>query len=125
MTVRWVIGTWGDACGPRPSGGGDAGGTVTIEEHGEELRISDGSHTFSTDECWAMHPELDRASHQGGSRSWTSTCRTRPNDARQEILQTSITATEDVISFRESGQYQFSLGGQTCSASSGPVSYTI
>ncbi len=119
MTVRWVIGEWGDACGPRPSSGGDSGGVVNIEVKSDELLISGPDGTYSTEQCWAMHPGLDRQSHAKGTRSWATTCRTKPNDARQEILQTTITATDDVITFRESGQYQFSLQGQTCSASSG------
>lgn len=119
MTVRWVVGAWGDACGPRPSGGGDGGGAVTIEEQGSELRITGPGKTYSTDQCWAMHPELARQSHTGAGRSWKTVCRTAPNDARQEILTTTLTATDDVISFQESGQYQFVIQGQTCSASSG------
>jgi len=119
MTVRWVIGDWGPACGPRPSGGGDTGGVVEIELKGAELVISSPEGSYSTAQCWAMHPELERQSHAAGGRSWATTCRTRSNDARQEVLQTNITATDDTISFRESGQYQFALQGQTCSASSG------
>lgn len=119
MTVRWVIGEWGEACGPRPSGGGDDGGVVNIEVKSDELVITGPGGTYSSEQCWAMHPELDRQSHAKGSRSWATTCRTKANDARQEILQTTITASNDVITFRESGQYQFSLQGQTCSASSG------
>ncbi len=119
MTVRWVVGEWGEACGPRPSGGGDGGGAVTIEEQGSELRITGPGKTYSTEQCWAMHPELARQSHTGAGRSWKTVCRTGPNDARQEILTTTITATDEVITFQESGQYQFSIQGQTCSASSG------
>lgn len=119
MTVRWVIGQWGEACGPRPSGGGDGGGPVNIEEQSGELRISGSSKTYSTDQCWAMHPELSRQSHTASGRTWKTVCRTSANDARQEILTTTVTATDDVISFQESGQYQFAIQGQTCSASSG------
>lgn len=119
MTVRWVVGEWGEACGPRPSGGGDDGGVVRIEVKSDELVISGPDGKYSSEQCWAMHPELDRQSHAKGKRSWATTCRTKPNDARQEVLQTTITATDDAITFRESGQYQYSLQGQTCSASSG------
>jgi len=119
MTVRWVIGEWGEACGPRPSGGGAPGGVVNIELKNDELVISGGDRAYSSEQCWEMHPGLDRQSHAKGSRSWATTCRTKPNDSRQEILQTTISASDDVITFRESGQYQFSLQGQTCSASSG------
>jgi hypothetical protein len=119
MTVRWVIGEWGAACGPRPSAGGDAGGSVTIEARGNELRISGAGRAYSTEQCWEMHPGLAAQSHSGGQRAWKTTCRTPANDARQEILQTSISATDDSITFQESGQYQFAVQGQTCTASSG------
>jgi hypothetical protein len=66
-----------------------------------------------------MHPGLAAQSHSAGDGVWKTTCRTPPNDARQEILQTTINAAGDVISFQESGQYQFAVQGQTCSASSG------
>jgi hypothetical protein len=119
MTVRWVIGEWGEACGPRPSGGGDSGGPVTIEERGNELQIAGSAGTYSTDRCWDMDPTLVRQNHTGGRRAWKTTCRTPPNDARQQILQTSITATDELITFQETGQYQFGIQGQKCSASSG------
>lgn len=119
MTVRWVIGEWGEACGPRPSGGGDSGGPVTIEERGNELQIAGSAGTYSTDRCWDMDPVLVRQNHSGGRRAWKTTCRTPPNDARQQILQTSITATDELITFQESGQYQFAIQAQKCSASSG------
>jgi len=119
MTVRWVVGSWSEACGPRPSGGGDQGGVVTIEEQGGELVIQgEGSH-FSTDQCWQMHPALNRQNHSKAAGTWKTTCRSAPKDARQEILQTTVSVNGDVISLQESGQYQFVVQGQTCAASSG------
>jgi hypothetical protein len=119
LTVRWVIGEWGEACGPRPSGGGDSGGEVTIEQSPEELAIRGTGRTYSSAECWEMHPGLARASHTGGQRAWSNVCTSTKSDARQELLRTTITATDDVISLQETGQYHFVVGGQTCSASSG------
>jgi hypothetical protein len=92
---------------------------VTIEERGNELRISGAGRVYSTEQCWEMHPGLAAQSHSGAQRAWKTTCRTPANDARQEILQTSISATDDSITFHESGQYQFAVQGQTCAASSG------
>lgn len=119
MTVRWVVGDWGETCGPRPSGGGDPGGAVRIAERGGELFITGGSRDFSTDRCWAMHPGLVRRNHARGERTWKTTCRTAANDARQEVLETTITLAGDTLTFSERGQYQFSLQGQKCAASSG------
>ena len=119
MTVRWVIGSWGEACGPRPTGGGDQGGVVTLEEQGDELVFQGEGSRFSTDQCWQMHPALSRQSHSNAPGSWKTTCRSAPRDARQEILQTTVSVSGDVISLQESGQYQFVVNGQTCAASSG------
>lgn len=119
MTVRWVVGSWGAACGPRPSGGGDQGGPVTIEERNGELVITGQGGAFSTEQCWQMHPELSRHSHAAADGSWKTTCRTAPTDARQEILQTTVSVSGDTLSLQESGQYQFVVQGQTCAASSG------
>jgi hypothetical protein len=119
MTVRWVIGHWPEACGPRPAGGGDGGGNVTIEERGEELRISGNGRAYSTEQCWEMHPGLSSQSHSRKGRVWQTTCRTAAKDLRQEILETSLNATDDSITFQERGQYQFNLAGQSCTASSG------
>jgi hypothetical protein len=119
LTVRWVIGQWGEACGPRPSGGGDAGGAVDVQQGPDELTFSGLGRGYSTSQCWEMHPGLSRGNHSGGRRAWSTTCRTAAGDPRQEILRTTITATDDVISFQEAGQYHFVVGGQTCSASSG------
>jgi hypothetical protein len=119
MTVRWVIGSWAEACGPRPSGGGDPGGVVTVAEQGGELVIEGEGSRFSTEQCWQMHPELSRQSHSKAPGNWKTTCRSAPKDARQEILQTTVSVNGDVISLQESGQYQFVVQGQTCAASSG------
>lgn len=119
MTVRWVIGSWPSACGPRPSGGGDPGGPVTIEERGGELVISGERGAFSTERCWQMHPGLSPRGHTASAESWTTTCRTAPGDPRQELLTTTLVRRGDTLSLEESGQYQYVVQGQTCTASSG------
>lgn len=119
MTVRWVVGSWGEACGPRPQGGGDEGGEVSIEERGGELVITSEKGTFSTGQCWQMHAALEPQAHTRSGNVWKTTCRTAPSDRRQEALQTSVSASMDTISLHEAGQYQFAVGGQTCAASSG------
>jgi hypothetical protein len=119
MTVRWVIGSWGDACGPRPSGGGDQGGVVTIEERGGELVISGEGGSFTTNQCWQMHDALSAQGHTASAGSWKTTCRTPPTDVRQEVLSTTLTRSGDTLQLHEAGQYQFSVQGQTCAASSG------
>ncbi len=119
MTVRWVIGSWAEACGPRPQGGGDNGGDVSIEENGGELVITGEAGSFNTGQCWQMHAALERHAHSKTGNVWKTTCRTAPSDPRQEILQTSVSVAEGVISLHETGQYQFVANGQTCAASSG------
>jgi hypothetical protein len=117
MRVDWNIGDWGPACGPRPSGGGAPSGTVTVSVSGSELVLSGAGRTFSTTECWEQFPGLARVSHTGGSRGWRNVCKTPAADPRQATVITTITATDSQINFDETGQYQFVLKDQNCTAS--------
>ncbi|HKO49770.1 MAG TPA: zinc ribbon domain-containing protein [Polyangiaceae bacterium] len=117
MRSDWIIGEWGKACGPSPSGGGAAGGSVTITSSGNELHMSGAGREYSTSECWEQFPGLSRISHSGGLRGWRSTCKTKPGDPRQATIVTTISATDNLISFDETGQYQFLIAGQNCTAS--------
>jgi hypothetical protein len=126
LTVRWVIGDWGTACGPRPSGGGEAGTPVLIHQAGGELAIAGGGRTYSTSQCWEQYPGIQRTGHAASARSWKSSCRTAAGDPRQAALSTSLTATDNSISFYEAGQYQFIIEGQNCTASVGRYrTYTL
>lgn len=108
LTTTWSIGDWGDACGPRPTGGGERGGTVTIDASGGELTFTGVGHPYSTTTCWEQLPGLVRASHSAGTQSWRTTCKSPPGDPRQSTLVTTVTASgSDQISFDETGQYQF------------------
>lgn len=118
MRVDWKIGDWGPACGPRPSGGGAPGGTVVIKTQGSELVMSGAGRTYSTSECWEQFPGLTRVSHSAGSGRWNSVCQTPAGDPRQARVATTISRTGDTqIHFDETGQYQFVLEGQNCTAS--------
>ncbi|MEO8904064.1 MAG: hypothetical protein ABI488_17140 [Polyangiaceae bacterium] len=117
MRSDWNIGEWGQACGPAPSGGGAVGGTVTITSAGTELHMSGAGRDYSTTECWEQFPGLARTSHSGGLRGWRNTCKTKAGDPRQATLITTISATDNAISFDETGQYQFVIAGQNCTAS--------
>lgn len=126
LTVKWIIGDWGAACGPRPSGGSEGGAPVVISTSGSELTISGGGRTYSTTQCWEQYPGMSRVSHAASPRSWKSVCRTAPGDPRQAALNTTLTATDDRLSFYEAGQYQFVLEGQNCTASVGRYrTYTL
>ncbi|MEP7049881.1 MAG: hypothetical protein ABJB12_05990 [Pseudomonadota bacterium] len=117
MRSDWNIGQWGTACGPTPSAGGAPGGAVTITTTGTELRLSGAGRDYSTTECWEQFPGLSRTSHSGGLRGWRNTCKTKVGDPRQATLITTISATDNAISFDETGQYQFVIAGQNCTAS--------
>ena len=117
MRSDWVVGEWGKACGPAPSGGGAPGGSVTITSSGKELQFRGAGRDFSTTECWEQYPGLSRISHSSGLRSWRSSCRTKVGDPRQATIVTTISATDNQISFDETGQYQFIITGQNCTAS--------
>lgn len=117
MTSNWVIGDWGVACGPKPSGGGAPAGVATITQQGSELSISGAGKTYSTTACWEEFPGLARTSHSASTRNWRNTCKTPAGDPRQANVVTTISATDNQISFDETGQYQFVIKGQNCTAS--------
>jgi hypothetical protein len=117
MRVAWNIGDWGPACGPRPSGGGAPAGSVSVQQSGGELSFSGAGRSYSTTECWEQFPGLRRVSHSGGQRGWRSVCKTAANDSRQATIVTTLSATDSTITFDETGQYQFVLQGQNCTAS--------
>jgi hypothetical protein len=117
LQPNWVIGDWGSACGPKPSGGGAPAGTVTITKSGGELVFSGAGRTYSTTECWEQYPGLSRISHTASARTYKNVCKTSTADPRQATIVTTITATDNQITFDETGQYQFVIGGQNCTAS--------
>jgi hypothetical protein len=117
LRVQWSIGDWGTACGPRPGGGGQGGGTATITQSGNELTITGLGRTYSTTQCWEQYPGLQRRSHSAGKRGWRNVCKTSAGDPRQANIVTTMSATDNAISFDETGQYQFVLKGQNCTAS--------
>ena len=126
LTEKWIVGDWGPACGPRPSGGGEPGASVFVHSDGNELTITGGGRTYSTSTCWEQYPGILRVTHASSTRGWKTTCRTAAGDPRQAAVTTSLTATDDRISFYEAGQYQFVIEGQNCTASVGRYrTYTL
>lgn len=117
MVVQWVIGEWGDACGPKPGGGGAPAGVVTITQQGNELAMSGAGRSYSTTQCWEQFPGMVRTRHASGKRGWRNVCKSSPGDPRQTTVVTNISATDDTIGFSETGQYQFVVKGQNCTAS--------
>jgi hypothetical protein len=117
MTATWKIGDWGPACGPEPSGTGAPSGTASVVEQGGELVISGAGRTYTTKECWEQYPGLRLTSHSAGGKTWRNTCRTAPGDPRQAHLVTTLIASSTQIAFDETGQYQFIIKGQNCTAS--------
>lgn len=117
LTASWNVGDWGPACGPKPSGGGEPGGTATVTENGSELVISGVGRTYRTTECWEQFPGLSRTGHTVAKRSWRTSCKSPATDPRQAKIVTSVTATDDQIIFDETGAYQFIIQGQNCTAS--------
>ncbi len=117
LAVSWQLGDWGKACGPAPSGGGEGGGTVNIVQGKNELTISGAGRTYTTGECWERYPGIQRISHSASARSFQNVCKTAASDPRQAKLVTTISASDSRIDFDETGQYQFVIEGQNCTAS--------
>jgi hypothetical protein len=119
LTAKWVIGDWGPACGPQPAGGGEGAATIIVHETAGELVLTGGGRVYSTTNCWEQNPNFQKASHSASSRSWKTTCKTPATDPRQATVTTTLSATDDRISFYETGQYQFVIKDQNCTASVG------
>jgi hypothetical protein len=117
LSVNWQLGDWGEACGPAPSGGGEGGGAVTITQSGGELSIVGTGRTYTTTECWERYPGIQRISHSASARNFQNVCKTNAGDPRQAKLVTTLSATDSRINFDETGQYQFVIQGQNCTAS--------
>ncbi|RYZ10200.1 MAG: zinc ribbon domain-containing protein [Myxococcales bacterium] len=117
LAVSWQLGDWGKACGPAPSGGGEGGGTVTITQSGNELAFAGAGRSYTTSECWEQYPGIQRISHSASARSFQNVCKTAAGDPRQTKLVTTLSATDNRINFDETGQYQFVIEGQNCTAS--------
>lgn len=117
LTVSWQLGEWGKACGPAPGGGGEGGGTVNITQNGNELTIVGVGRTYTTGECWERYPGMQRISHSASARNFQNVCKTAASDPRQAKVVTTISASDSRISFDETGQYQFVIEGQNCTAS--------
>jgi hypothetical protein len=117
MTATWKIGDWGPACGPQPTGTGAPSGVVSVVEQGGELTLMGAGRNYTTRECREQYPGLRVTSHSAGGRTWRNTCRTAPGDPRQAQLVTTVTGSSTQIAFDETGQYQFVIKGQNCTAS--------
>lgn len=119
MREVWTTSSWGEACGPKPTGAGAPGGMVTIVQQGGELSISGAGRSWSTTQCWEALPGLRRVSHSGGQRGWASRCASAPGDPRRATIDTITSATDDTIVFQETGVYEFSIADTSCRASVG------
>lgn len=117
LRVSWSIGDWGAACGPRPSGGGESGGAVTLTQTGSDFKLSGLGRSYSSTQCWEQMPGLSPRSHSAGSSAIQTTCKMPAGDPRQATVITTWSPRGDKLYFDETGQYQFVLKGSNCTAS--------
>lgn len=117
LRVSWAIGDWGDACGPRPSGGGEKGGQVTLTSDGGGFRLNGLGRSYSTTQCWEQMPGLATRNRSTGASTISATCSMPAGDPRQAKVITSWYPRGDEIYFDETGQYQFVVSGSNCTAS--------
>ncbi|HEU4410314.1 MAG TPA: hypothetical protein VFS43_33975 [Polyangiaceae bacterium] len=117
MSERWAVGDWGEPCGPKPGARGAPATEVTIIEHGGELAFSGGGYP-RTSACYEAGLGVKVRAHTAGARAWRTECSSDPNDSRQARLVTKVSAPNDAtIVFDETGEYQFLIKGQNCTAS--------
>ncbi len=117
LSERWAVGDWGEACGPKPSSRGAPPADVTIIEHGGELAFSGGGYP-RTSLCYEAGLAVKVRAHTASPRSWRTECSSDANDSRQAHLVTTLSAPNDAtLVFDETGEYQFLIKGQNCTAS--------
>jgi hypothetical protein len=114
--ASWSIASWGDACGPRPTGESIPGGIVTIAMGGGELVIDGLGRSYSTRTCWESGQGQRITSHGASGRAWRTVCESAAGDPRRAAVITTLSATDNRIDFSETGQYEFAINGQTCRA---------
>jgi hypothetical protein len=118
LTTAWSVGDWGDACGPKPTGTLERGASVTIQQVSGDLVVNGLGRAYDTSSCWEPLPGLLRTSHSAGARTWRTTCKSPAGDPRQSSLVTTVSLIDDdTLAFDETGQYQFVIKGQNCTAS--------
>ncbi len=117
LRVSWTVGDWSQGCGPRPHGGGQHGGTVQLRSVGAGFVLEGLGRTYSTNECWEQMPGLAPRSRSAGKSAIQTTCSMPPGDPRRATVTTSWFPQGESIHFDETGQYQFVVGKNTCTAS--------
>lgn len=117
LRVSWSIGDWGPSCGPRPSGGGQGAGTVTLTPTGSDFKLSGVGRNYSSTQCWEQMPGLTPRGHSAGSSSIQTTCKMPTGDPRQATVVTTWSPRGDQLYFDETGQYQFLSKDSNCTAS--------
>lgn len=118
LQTSWAIGDWGKGCGPRPSGGGEKGGTVTLTSRGSTgFTLSGLGRNYSSGQCWEQMPGLSPRGKTLSSATIQTTCKMPQGDPRQATVVTSWYPRGDKIYFDETGQYQFVVSGSNCTAS--------
>lgn len=117
LRVSWSVGDWGKGCGPRPSGGGEAGGTVTLTAKGAGFTLNGLGRQYSSEQCWEQMPGLTTRSRSAGQSAIQTTCSMPPGDPRRATVITTWYPRGETISFDETGQYQFAVSGSNCTAS--------
>ena len=117
LSEVWNLEKWSEECGPKPQANRVPAAAVTITRRGGELYFVEPGRQYSTTGCWERYPGLNRAEHGVGNGSWTNVCRTQPKDPRQAVVRTAVTANDDRITWRETGEYRLSIQGAQCFAS--------
>lgn len=117
LSEVWNFPAWPAACGPRPTPESSAGGSSLVNEESGELSFSGLGRAFRTNQCWEQYPGLRRVAHSRSAGAWSSTCKSAASDPRQANVHTQVTAFGDtLLKFRETGSYEFHIGGAKCSA---------
>ncbi len=115
LVERWNVGAWGEACGPHPADRTLPGGEAYLRQEGTELVITGGG-AYRTDECWEKLPGVARTSHSVSDHTWKTRCTSAANNPRRAVISTTLSESDTAIRFDETGEYQFVIQNQNCSA---------
>lgn len=117
LTETFRLDAWPAQCGPKPAPESSPAGLSLVNEQSGELSFSGLGRPFDTSRCWEQYPGLRRVAHTRGAGAWSSTCKSSETDPRRATVHTNVTAAgNDLLTFRETGDYEFHIGDAKCSA---------
>lgn len=90
---------------------------MTLTDRGADFAFQGLGRNYQSTRCWESMPGLTPRSHSASETTITTTCTMPEGDPRQAKVVTSWHIRGDTLYFDETGQYQFVVKGNNCTAS--------